>query len=161
MTTPITRVAIVGTGVIGASWATAILARGMDVVASDPAPGAEEALRKTVDVQWPAMQQIGLSPAASTERLRFSASPEEEVADAASVIQFRDPTTNGRSRRIPVVADRVRGRLSWAESALTGVASGTTGVRAKSGRRFASHPGRTRKSILDAPKLIPCGNVTR
>ena len=89
MTTPITRVAIVGTGVIGASWATAILA----------APGAEEALRKTVDVQWPAMQQIGLSPAASTERLRFSASPEEEVADAASVIQFRDPTTNGRSRR--------------------------------------------------------------
>jgi carnitine 3-dehydrogenase len=41
MTTPITRVAIVGTGVIGASWATAILARGMDVVASDPAPGAE------------------------------------------------------------------------------------------------------------------------
>ena len=100
MTTHITRVAIVGTGVIDASWATAILARGMDVVASDPAPGAEEALRKTVDVQWPAMQQIGLSPAASTERLRFSASPEEEVADAASVIQFRDPTTNGRSRRI-------------------------------------------------------------
>ena len=105
MTTPITRVAIVGTGVIGASWATAILALGMDVVASDPAPGAEEALRKTVDVQWPAMQQIGLSPAASTERLRFSASPEEEVADAASVIQFRDPTTNGRSRREAVVAD--------------------------------------------------------
>jgi hypothetical protein len=27
MTTPITRVAIVGTGVIGASWATAFLAR--------------------------------------------------------------------------------------------------------------------------------------
>ena len=99
MTTPITRLAIIGAGVIGASWATAFLARGMDVVASDPAPGAEEALRKTVDVQWPAMQQIGLSPAASTERLRFSASPEEEVADAASVIQFRDPTTNGRSRR--------------------------------------------------------------
>jgi 2-polyprenyl-6-methoxyphenol hydroxylase-like FAD-dependent oxidoreductase len=120
MTTPITRVAIVGTGVIGASWATAILARGMDVVASDPAPGAEEALRKTVDVQWPAMQQIGLSPAASTERLRFSASPEEEVADAASVIQFRDPTTNGRSRRLADVADPDRERLNWAGTAPTG-----------------------------------------
>ena len=101
MTTPITRIAIIGAGVIGTSWATAFLARGMDVVASDPAPGAEEALRKTVDAQWPAMQQIGLSPAASMERLRFVASPEEEVADAASVIQFRDPTTNGRSRRLP------------------------------------------------------------
>jgi carnitine 3-dehydrogenase len=82
MTTPITRVAIVGAGVIGTSWATAFLARGMDVVASDPAPGAEEALRKTVDAQWPAMQQIGLSPAASMERLRFVASPEDAVADA-------------------------------------------------------------------------------
>ena len=49
MTTPITRVAIVGAGVIRASWATAFLARGMDVVASDPPPGAEEALRKTVE----------------------------------------------------------------------------------------------------------------
>jgi len=82
MTTPITRIAIIGAGVIGASWATAFLARGMDVVASDPAPGAEEALRKTVDAQWPAMQQIGLSPGASTERLRFAASPEDAVADA-------------------------------------------------------------------------------
>jgi carnitine 3-dehydrogenase len=85
MTTPITRIAIIGAGVIGASWATAFLARGMDVVANDPAPGAEEALRKTVDAQWPAMQQIGLSPGASRERLRFAASPEDAVADAGFV----------------------------------------------------------------------------
>jgi carnitine 3-dehydrogenase len=85
MITPITRVAIVGAGLIGASWATAFLARGIDVVASDPAPGAEDALRKTVDAQWPAMQQIGLSPAASPERLRFVASPEDAVADAGFV----------------------------------------------------------------------------
>ena len=85
MITPITRVAIVGAGVIGASWATAFLARGMDVVVSDPTPGAEDALRKTVDAQWPAMQQMGLSPGASTERLRFAASPEEAVADAGFV----------------------------------------------------------------------------
>jgi carnitine 3-dehydrogenase len=82
MTPPITRVAIVGAGVIGASWATAFLARGMDVFANDPAPGAEDALRKTVDAQWPAMQQIGLSPTASKERLRFANSLEDAVADA-------------------------------------------------------------------------------
>jgi carnitine 3-dehydrogenase len=85
MTTPITRIAIIGAGVIGASWATAFLARGMDVVASDPGPGAEEALRKIVDAQWPAMQQIGLAPGASTERLLFAASPEDAVADAGFV----------------------------------------------------------------------------
>jgi carnitine 3-dehydrogenase len=82
MTTPIRRVAIVGASVIGASWATTSLAGGMDVVASDPAPGGEEALRKTIDAQWPAMQQIGLSPTASLERLRFAASPEDAAADA-------------------------------------------------------------------------------
>ena len=82
MTTPITRVAVIGAGIIGASWATAFLARGIDVVASDPAPGAEEALRKTVDAQWPSMQQMGLSPGASVERLRFVASPEDAVVDA-------------------------------------------------------------------------------
>ena len=85
MSTPVTRVAIVGTGVIGASWATAFLAAGMDVVASDPAPGAEDALRRTVDTQWPVMAQVGLSSGASKERLRFTASPEDAVADAGFV----------------------------------------------------------------------------
>ena len=85
MSTPVTRVAIVGTGVIGASWATAFLAAGMDVVASDPAPGAEDALRRTVDTQWPVMAQVGLSSGASKERLRFTASPQDAVADAGFV----------------------------------------------------------------------------
>jgi carnitine 3-dehydrogenase len=41
-------VAVVGTGVIGASWAALFLSHGLDVVASDPAPGAEERLRADV-----------------------------------------------------------------------------------------------------------------
>ena len=35
------RVAVVATGVIGASWAAFFLARGLDVDATDPSPGAE------------------------------------------------------------------------------------------------------------------------
>ena len=38
---PIRRIAVVGTGVIGASWAALFLAKGLEVVATDPAPGAE------------------------------------------------------------------------------------------------------------------------
>jgi 3-hydroxyacyl-CoA dehydrogenase len=37
----IRRVAVVGTGVIGASWVAQYLARGFDVIATDPAPNAE------------------------------------------------------------------------------------------------------------------------
>jgi len=48
----IRNVAIVGTGVIGASWAALYLARGLNVVATDPAPNAEANLRKYIDAAW-------------------------------------------------------------------------------------------------------------
>jgi carnitine 3-dehydrogenase len=81
----IQRVAVVGTGVIGACWATFFLARGLDVTATDPAPGAEAALRDAVRAQWPAMERLGLAPGASPDRLRFAASPEAAVAQAQFV----------------------------------------------------------------------------
>ena len=46
---PIRTVAIIGTGVIGASWTALFLAKGLDVVATDVAPGAEAKLRSFVD----------------------------------------------------------------------------------------------------------------
>ena len=82
MTNSVQQVAIVGTGVIGASWATAFLARGLDVTASDPAPDAETVLRQTVAAQWSVMEQIGLAPGASLQRLHFEVTPEAAVAKA-------------------------------------------------------------------------------
>src|SRR4029077_15676760 len=79
---PVRRIAIVGTGVIGASWAAQYLARGFDVVATDPAPNAEANLRKYVDEAWPQLTAIGLSPGASKERLRFTAKMGEALAKA-------------------------------------------------------------------------------
>jgi carnitine 3-dehydrogenase len=66
------RIAIVGTGVIGASWAAYYLARGFDVVATDPGPQAEANLRKYVDDAWLLLTQVGLSPGASRDRLTFT-----------------------------------------------------------------------------------------
>jgi 3-hydroxyacyl-CoA dehydrogenase len=42
---PVRRIAIVGTGVIRASWAAQYLAHGFEVIATDPAPNAEANLR--------------------------------------------------------------------------------------------------------------------
>lgn len=44
----IQRIAIVGTGVIGASWTAFYLAKGFDVVATDPAPQAGARLRESL-----------------------------------------------------------------------------------------------------------------
>ena len=84
------RVAVIGTGIIGASWAACFLARGLDVLATDPAPGAEAALRRAVEAHWPAMEAMGLAPGASPDRLRFYASA-EDAADGAGFVQENGP----------------------------------------------------------------------
>jgi carnitine 3-dehydrogenase len=80
--TGIRRVAVVSTGVIGASWAAHFLAHGLDVVATDPAPGAEERLRADVATHWPVLERTGLADGASPRRLSFTVDPAEAVADA-------------------------------------------------------------------------------
>ena len=70
---PIRRIAIIGTGVIGASWTALFLAKGCDVVATDIAPNAEAALKRFVDAAWPALERLGLAPGASQSRLSFTA----------------------------------------------------------------------------------------
>ncbi|MBI4627002.1 MAG: 3-hydroxyacyl-CoA dehydrogenase [Verrucomicrobia bacterium] len=69
----IRRVAVVGTGLIGSSWAAHFLARGLEVAATDPRPGAEGELTSYIDRVWPVLTQLGLSPGASRDRLRFTA----------------------------------------------------------------------------------------
>jgi 3-hydroxyacyl-CoA dehydrogenase len=79
---PVRRIAIVGTGLIGASWAAQYLARGFDVIATDPAPNAEANLRKYVDEAWPALTDIGLSPGAARKRLVFTSNMKEALSTA-------------------------------------------------------------------------------
>src|SRR5258708_22712197 len=79
---PVKRIAIVGTGVIGASWAAQYLACGFDVIATDPAPNAEANLRKYVEEAWPALRDIGLSPGALGDRLSFTPSMNEALSQA-------------------------------------------------------------------------------
>jgi len=86
----IQNVAIVGTGVIGASWAALYLARGFNVVATDPAPNAEANLRKYIDAAWKDLTVIGLSPNASRERLRFILDMKQALADA-DLVQENGP----------------------------------------------------------------------
>jgi 3-hydroxyacyl-CoA dehydrogenase len=71
-TTPIRRIAVIGTGVIGASWTALFLAKGLQVVATDIAPNAEAQLRTFVEAAWPALKRLGLSPGATQANLTFT-----------------------------------------------------------------------------------------
>jgi len=79
---PIQKIAVVGTGVIGASWTAQYLARGFDVIATDPAPNAEKNLRKYVNEAWELLTVIGLTPSASRDRLTFTTSMTEALSKA-------------------------------------------------------------------------------
>jgi len=82
--TSIKRVAVVGTGVIGASWIAYFLAQGLDVSATDPMPGAEQRLHAALEHHWPSMEALGLKPGASLARLRFS----EDLTEALYEVDF-------------------------------------------------------------------------
>ncbi|WP_163538552.1 3-hydroxyacyl-CoA dehydrogenase NAD-binding domain-containing protein [Gracilibacillus sp. YIM 98692] len=78
------KIAVVGTGVIGNGWIARMLSQGHDVVATDPAEGAEERMRRAIDNAWPYVEALGLADGASKERLTF----EKELGDAVQDADF-------------------------------------------------------------------------
>jgi carnitine 3-dehydrogenase len=86
----IRRVAVVGAGTIGASWAAYFLARGLDVTVSDPAPDARDKVARHIDGVWPALEKLGLALDASPDRWRFQADP-SAAADSADFCQESAP----------------------------------------------------------------------
>jgi 3-hydroxyacyl-CoA dehydrogenase len=149
---PIHRIAIVGTGVIGASWAAQYLARGFDVVATDPAPNAESNLRKYVDDAWEQLEAIGLSDGASRDRLSFSTDMKKALAKADFVQE------NGPERpefKIKLFADM--DEATPADSIIASSSSGITPSVMQSGckrpeRVLVGHP-------FNPPHIVPLVEV--
>jgi len=116
----IRRVALVGGGVIGGGWAARCLAHGLDVVATDPGPGAEAKLRATVANAWPALTKVGLKPGASQERLSFAPDLESAVAEA-DFIQESAPENDDLKRKL-------HARIDAAARPATVIASSSSGL---------------------------------
>ena len=93
MSNEIKRIAVIGTGVIGASWTALFLAKGIDVSATDVAPGAEGRLREYVDQAWPALQKLGAGPQSAAGKLSFS-------ADLATAVKGADLVQENGPERI-------------------------------------------------------------
>ena len=83
-------IGIVGTGVIGAGWAVRALSRGHDVIAWDPADGAEDRLRQSVERNWQSASRLGLFPGASPDRITWADTPEQVAATAESCFTTED-----------------------------------------------------------------------
>ncbi|AQA13523.1 L-carnitine dehydrogenase [Streptomyces samsunensis] len=146
------RVACVGAGVIGGGWVAHFLARGYDVTAWDPAPDAEEKLRRLVDAAWPALERIGLADGASPDRLTVAATAEEAVADA-QFVQESAPEKLELKRSLLA-------RLDAAAPAGVVIASSTSGYPMTDMQTEAADPGRLVVGHpFNPPYLIPLVEV--
>src|SRR6202049_1469781 len=148
-TKPVRRIAIIGTGVIGASWTALYLAKGLQVVATDVAPNAEAALRKFVDTAWPALKRLGLSPGASQSNLKFTAALAQAV-DGADLVQENGPERIEFKQKLYGQRDE----LLPADVIIASSSSGLTMSEIQKGA--ASHPERcVIAHPFNPPHLIP------
>ena len=67
----VTQCAVLGAGVIGASWTALFLASGRSVAVYDPVEGAEAAVRAYVERAWPTMDALGLTERGNPGRVTF------------------------------------------------------------------------------------------
>ena len=148
----IRRVAVVGTGVIGASWAAFFLARGLEVTATDPAPGAEQRLREAVQRHWPTMQRMGLADGASPERLRFDAELERAL-DGCDFVQESGPERADFKADLYARMDAATPPQVLLASSSSGLPVSGMQVRCKTPQRVVlGHP-------FNPPHLIPLVEV--
>lgn len=149
---PIRRIAIVGTGVIGASWAAHYLARGFDVVATDPAPNAEENLRKYVDQAWEHTTILGLTPGASRDGLRFTSNMQEALANADFV---QENAPERPEFKIKLFAD-----MDAATPADSIIASSSSGITPSVMQSNCKHPERVLVGHpFNPPHIVPLVEV--
>ena len=148
-TKPIRRITIIGTGVIGASWAALYLAKGLEVVATDIAPDAEAALKRFVDAAWPALKRLGLAPGASQSKLSFT--PKMEVAvSGADLVQENGPERLDFKQKLYGQLDE----LLPADVIIASSSSGLTMSEIQLGSR--SHPERcVIGHPFNPPHLVP------
>jgi 3-hydroxyacyl-CoA dehydrogenase len=146
---PIRRIAIVGTGVIGASWTALFLAKGLQVVATDIAPNAEAALRSFVETAWPALERLGLAPGGSQANLKFTPALTEAVA-SADLVQENGPERIDFKKKLYGQLDD----LLPADVIIASSSSGLTMSEIQSGA--GSHPERcVIAHPFNPPHLIP------
>jgi 3-hydroxyacyl-CoA dehydrogenase len=146
---PIRRIAIIGTGVIGASWTALYLAKGLEVSATDVAPNAETGLRRFVDSAWPALKRLGLGPSASQSKLKFTAELAEAVK-GADLVQENGPERIDFKKKLYGQLDE----LLAPDVIIASSSSGLTMSEIQSGA--AAHPERcVIAHPFNPPHLVP------
>ncbi len=145
-------IALLGTGTIGASWATHFLARGLAVTAWDPAADADARLRAFIDAAWPTMERLGLADGADPAQVRVVDDPAKAV-EGAVFVQENAPEDQALKRELYRRIDPALGADAVLASSSSGLLISTLQEGMRNGARFVvGHP-------FNPPHLIPLVEV--
>jgi 3-hydroxyacyl-CoA dehydrogenase len=131
---PIHRIAVVGTGVIGSSWAALYLAHGFDVIATDPAPNAEADLRRFIERAWAVLKSTASAPAPQFDRLEFTRDLKHALS-RADFVQENGP-------EIPELKIKLFTEMDEVTPADSVIASSSSGVTMSVMQSACSHADR-------------------
>ncbi len=148
----VSRVGIVGTGVIGGGWAMHFLAQGLDVVVFDPDPETEANLARMTDYAWPSLEKLGLKRGASPDRMTIVSTLEEAVV-GVDVVQENTPEV--LESKLGIFS-----RMDAAASPETVLLSSTSGLSMTEIQVGCLHPGRAVVGHpFNPPYLMPLVEV--
>jgi carnitine 3-dehydrogenase len=146
----IKAVALVGVGSVGKSWAALYLAHGYEVIATDPAPAFEQALRRFVTDAWPALRRLQptAAPVPPMQLLSIAASP-AEAATRADLVHENAPEN-------PPLKVRLIAELDAAMPQECLILSSTGGIGASLLQSQCRFPGRVVIAHpFNPPHIIP------
>jgi len=83
--TEFAHTAVLGAGVIGASWTALFLASGRSVAVYDPSPQTESMAKQFVENAWPVLEKLNLTEHGNPDNVTFHGSASEAIQDALFV----------------------------------------------------------------------------
>jgi 3-hydroxyacyl-CoA dehydrogenase len=104
MTLPTIRtVGVIGTGVIGSSWTALFLARGLKVIVTDPAPGADGKLRDYLLNHWPTIPNAKVTQDEYLNNFRFVKAIDTYLGDLDLIQEVSWPSQKEFSLRLLLI----------------------------------------------------------
>jgi len=152
MMSDIKHTAVLGAGVIGASWTALFLASGRSVAVYDVSPAAEASVRAYVARVWPTLVELGLAEKGNPDRVRFHRAPADAV-EGAGFVQENVPENLGIKHDLFRAIEPALARDAVVASSASGLTLSEMQGGWKNPARFVlGHP-------FNPPHLIPLVEV--
>ncbi len=149
----IKHTAVLGAGVIGASWTALFLASGRSVAVYDPDPEAEKRVRDYVAMAWPALVELGLTERGDPDRVQFHRDAGDAV-QGAGFIQENVPERIDIKHRLIAEVEPALGPKAIFSSSTSGLTWEAIAEGFQDPSRFVlGHP-------FNPPHLIPLVEMT-